>query len=160
MLIEYRVLRVEFRNYKLLSSFAGILKGLLGLQQLDTFPRGLKREGIKIVRECKSTGGRSCQAYMQMVVSSWQRTVWTGGRVAACGCLWHTVSIWHQWHNKNVHPYNTTTTLIADDNPTSSLCIWVISPPSIQTDNSAMKIKPMCLLATGAAVCAMNVDGL
>lgn len=57
MLIEYRVLRVEFRNYKLLSSFAGVLRGLLGLQHLDTFPWGLEHEGMRIVRECKVTGG-------------------------------------------------------------------------------------------------------
>lgn len=44
MLIEYRVLGVEFRNCKLLSSFPGILKGLLGLQHLYTFPGGLERE--------------------------------------------------------------------------------------------------------------------
>ena len=59
MLIEYRVLRVEFRNYKLLSSFAGVLEGLLGLQHLDTFPWGLERDGMRIVRECKVTGGET-----------------------------------------------------------------------------------------------------
>lgn len=69
------MLEVEFRNYKLLSSFAGILKGLLGLQHLDTFPRGLKWEGMRIMQECKLTGGRCCQANAQMVVSSWQRMV-------------------------------------------------------------------------------------
>lgn len=53
MLIEYRLLGVEFRNYKLLSSFSGILKGLLGLQHLDTFPRGHKRKGMRIVQECE-----------------------------------------------------------------------------------------------------------
>lgn len=116
MLIEYRVLRVEFRNYKLLGSFAGILKGLLG--HLDTIPGGLKWEGMRIVQECKLTGRRGCQENTQMVVSSWQRTVGRGGE--AHGCLWHTASIWHRWHRKSVHLHNAPTT-ITDDDP--------ISPP-------------------------------
>lgn len=102
MLIEYRVLRVEFRNYKLLGLFTGILEGLLG--HLDTISGGRKWEGMRIVQECKLTGRRGCQENTQMVVSSWQRTV--GRRGEAHGCLWHTASIWHRWHRKNMHPYH------------------------------------------------------
>ncbi len=150
MLIEYRMLGVEFRNYKLLSTFTGILMGLLGLQHLDTFPWGLKREGMRIMQECKLTGGRGCQTNVQMVVSSWQRTV--GRRVVARGCLWHTASIWRWGHRKSMHPHNTTATLITDDNPTSPLYIWFISPPSIQEDNRTVKIKPVCSPAAGASL--------
>lgn len=78
MLTEYKVLRLQFRNYKLLGSFTGILKGPLG--HLDTISGGLKWEGMRIVQECKLTGRRGCQENTQMVVSSWQRTLGGGGR--------------------------------------------------------------------------------
>lgn len=59
---------------------------------------------------------------------------------------------------KNVHPHSTTVT---DNNPTSLLYIWFISPPSIQEDNRAVKIQLVCPLACrGLSVCAMNVDDL
>lgn len=151
MLIEYRPLGVEFRNYKLLSSFADILRGLLGLQHLDTSPWGLKRKGMRIVRECKLTGGRGCQAKAQMVVSSWQRTVGAGRGGGGRGCLWHTASIWHWWHRKKRASHDTTTTPLTDGTPTP-LYIWFISPPSIQEHNGAVKIKLVCPLPTGASV--------
>ena len=160
MLIEYRVLRVEFRNYKLLSSFAGVLEGLLGLQHLDTFPWGLERDGMRIVRECKVTGGETLPSeHADGCVKLAKDGVdgQGGGGGVARGCLWHIVSIWHWWHRekktkkKNVHPHNTATSP-HHDNPTSSLYIRFISPPSIREDNSPVKIKPVCLLAAGAAL--------
>lgn len=146
MLTEYKVLTLQFRNYKLLGSFAGILKGLLG--HLDTISGGLKWEGMRIVQECKLTGRRGCQENTQMVVSSWQRTL--GRRGKAHGCLGHTARIWHWWHRKNMHPQNTTT-IIPDGSPIPPLYIWFISPPSIQEDNRAV-----CPSAAGASV---NVGG-
>lgn len=144
MLTEYKVLRLRFRNYKLLGSFAGILTGLLG--HLDTISGGLKWEGMRIVQECKLTGRRGCQENTQMVVSSWQRTL--GRRGKAHGCIWHTASLWHWWHKTNAHPQNTT--IITDDNP-PLLYIWFISPPSIQENNRAP-----CPSAAGASV---NIGG-
>ena len=103
MLIEYRVLRVEFRNYKLLSSFAGVLEGLLGLQHLDTFPWGLERDGMRIVRECKVTGGETLPSeHADGCVKLAKDGVdgQGGGGGVARGCLWHIVSIWHWWHRE------------------------------------------------------------
>lgn len=82
MLIEYRVLRVEFRNYKLLSLFTGILcggggGGFLDSNTLTQSLEGSRRGGKKIVRECKLTAGGSGQANTQMFVSTWQG--WGGG---------------------------------------------------------------------------------
>lgn len=108
---------------------------------------------MRIVQECKLTGGRGCQVNAQMVVSSWQRTV-GGKHVAVFGTLQASGT---GGHRKNVHSHNTTSTLITDDNP---LYIRFISPPSIREDNRAVKIKPVCPLAVGALyVCVMNVDG-
>lgn len=75
-----------------------------------------------------------------------------GEEGVARGCLWHTASIWHRWHRKNLHPHNTTVT---DNNPTSLLYIWFISPPSIREDNRAVKIQLVCPLAAGASLCVL-----
>lgn len=159
MLIEYRVLRVEFRNYKLLSSFAGVLRGLLGLQHLDTFPWGLEHEGMRIVRECKVTGGEMLPSEHAdgCVKLAKDGVDGLGGgdrgwHVAVFGTLWASGTGGIRKKNKkNVHPHNTATTP-HHDNPTSSLYIRFISPPSIREDNRAVKIKPVCLLAAGAAL--------
>lgn len=110
------------------------------------------------MRECKVTGGEmlpsehadGCVKLAKDGVDG----LGGGGPGVARGCLWHIVSIWHWWHTKktkNVHPHNTATTP-HHDNPTSSLYIRFISPPSIREDNRAVKIKPVCLLAAGAAL--------
>lgn len=147
MLIEYRVLRVEFRNPKLLSLFTGILTGLLGLQHLDTFPWGLERRGMKIVRECKLTAGRSCQANMQMFVSTWHG----GGRWG-----WH-VAVFGTAQASGVGGTGKTRIHTTPPPPssltTSPLYIWFISPPSIREDNKAVKNQECVSLFTAGALC-------
>lgn len=155
--MEYRLQGVDFKNYKLLCQFPGILWELLGLQYLDTAPLGA--ETGRNEENLNWLGGRGCQTNAQMVVSSWQRVAGRRGgwQVAVFGTP-KASGINGRGKKKNVHPTNATASLIANDNPTFTLYIWFISPPSIQEDNGALK-NPVCipLLLALLTVCAVNV---
>lgn len=112
------------------------------------------------MRECKVTGGEmlpsehadGCVKLAKDGVDGLGGGGGTGGgtwlSLAHCE---HLALVAYEKKTKNVHPHNTATTP-HHDNPTSSLYIRFISPPSIREDNRAVKIKPVCLLAAGAAL--------
>lgn len=157
MLIEYRVLRVEFRNYKLLSSFAGVLRGLLGLQHLDTFPWGLEHEGMRIVRECKVTGGEMlpsehADGCVKLAKDGVDGLGGGGEPGVARGCLWHIVSIWHWWHTKKKQKTCIPTT------PLPLLIMTTPPPPSI----FGLSHRPASAKTIGlwkSSLCASSLQG-